>query len=144
MRLFCRAMHFAADWEWVNEQMGVLRVEDTSGIIGIDADTNERVSACIMDNWTRNSVQAHLIIVNSMAIRHGFLEEIFDFMYNVKGVNRIYGLVPGDNVKALKINAHIGFTEKMRLDDAWEEGIDYVVVEMKKENCNYLPKLEAA
>lgn len=144
MNLFCRAFHGPADWGWVNEQMGVLRVEDTSGIIGIDADTNETVAACIMDNWTRNSVQAHLIIKNSMALRNGFLEEIFDYMYNVKGVNRIYGLVPGDNVKALKINAHIGFTEKMRLDDAWEEGIDYVVVEMKKENCNYLPKLEAA
>ena len=56
----------------------------------------------------------------------------------------IYGMVPGDNAKAIKINEHIGFTVKMRLEDAWADGIDYVVMELKKENCRYLPKVKAA
>ena len=39
---------------------------------------------------------------------------------------------------------HLGFTEKLRLEDAWADGVDYVVMELKKENCRYLPQEEAA
>ena len=53
-------------------------------------------------------------------------------------------MVPGDNEKALKFNEHLGFTIKMRLEDAWDDGVDYVVMELKKENCPYLSKIEAA
>ena len=144
MKLYMRALHGPTDWGWINQQVGILRVEDTCGIVGIDQDKNETVAACVMDNWTDNSVQCHFIVTNKMALRHGFLQECCDFVFNHMGRQYVYGMVPGDNEKALKLNKHIGFTEKMRLPNAFKDGVDYVVMELKREDCKYIPVLEVA
>ena len=139
-----RAFDGPSDWAWVNDQVGILQVEDTSGIMAIDAATKQTVGACILDNWTSNSVQAHFMVASSMVLRHGFLEECFDYIFNHSDKKFIYGFIPGDNEKALKLNRHTGFTELLRLPEAFKDGVDYVVMEMKRENCKYLPKTRAA
>jgi hypothetical protein len=144
MKLGIRFFDGQTDWAWVQEQIGILRVEDTGGMVAFNEETGELLAACMWDNWTANSVQCHFMITTPMIFRHGFAEEVFDYIFNYKGRKFIYGMVPGDNENALKINEHIGFTEKMRLPDAWADGVDYVVVELKKENCLYLPNEAAA
>jgi len=144
MNVAIRFFQGDTDWDWVQRRLPILRVEDTGGLVAYDKDNDELLAACIWDNWTRNSVQCHFLIQNNIALKHGFVEEIADFIFNHQGKKFIYGMVPGDNAKAMKINEHIGFTEKMRLEDAWADGVDYVVMELKKENCRYLPKEAAA
>jgi hypothetical protein len=144
MKMGIRFFDGQTDWAWVQEQVGILRVEDTGGMIGYDEDTGEILAACMWDNWTANSVQCHFMTTNPIVFKHGFAQEVFDYIFHYKERKFIYGMVPGDNEKALKINEHFGFTEKMRLPDAWADGIDYVVVELKKENCRYLPQEAAA
>lgn len=144
MKIMFRAFHGPTDWGWVNEQVGVLQVEDTSGIMAIDVETNTTVGACILDNWTANSVQAHFMANSPLVLRHGFVEECFDYVFNYADKKFIYGMVPSDNEKALKLNAHMGFTEVLRLPEAFKDGVDYIVMELKRENCKYLPKVEAA
>lgn len=139
MNLDFRIFHGPYDWGWVNQQVGILRVEDTTGIMAINTDTNETVGACIMDNWTQNSVQCHFMITSPLVLKHDFLGCCYDFMFNVKNVKYIYGLVPADNEKAVKLNTHMGFTEKARLEEAFETGVDYLLMELKKENCEFLP-----
>jgi len=141
MKLEFRKFHGPQDWGWINQQVGILRCEDTDGIMAIDTDTNETVGACIMDNWTQNSVQCHFMISSPLVLKHDFLGCCYDFMFNVKGVKYIYGLVPANNEKAVKLNAHMGFTEKARLEEAYETGVDYLLLELKKENCKYLAPL---
>ena len=130
------------DWAWVNEQVPILRVEDTGGLVAFNAENGELIGACIWDNWTSNSVQCHFMLSNKIALKHGFLQEIFDYIFNVRKRKFIYGMIPSDNIKALKFNKHLGFTEKMRLEDAWRDGIDYVVMELKKGECRYFPTVE--
>lgn len=144
MNLYIRMFHGPTDWGWVNQQIPILRVEDTTGIVGIDYDKNETVAACVMDNWTHNSVQCHFMCTNPIALRHDFLQTCFGYIFDEMGKKFIYGLVPGDNEKALKLNKHMGFTEKARLEDAFADGVDYVIMELKRENCKYLPVQEVA
>ena len=144
MKIFFRELHGPNDWGWINSQVEILQSEDTTGITAIDLDTNNTVGACVMDNWTANSVQVHFMVDTPMVLRHGFLEECFDFMFNHKGVKYLYGLVPGDNEKALKLNKHMGFTERLRLPEAFADGVDYVVMELTRDNCKYLPEERAA
>ena len=133
------------NWEWINQQVGIKWCEDTDGIMAYDLDTETYVGACIMDNWTENSVQCHFMLTSPLVLRHGFLELCFDFMFNMQGVCRIYGLVPANNEKAVKFNTRIGFTEKARMEEAFTKGVDYLLMELKKENCLHLPKhLKAA
>ena len=142
MKVDIRFFNGQTDWAWVMKQVAILRVEDTGGMVAVNQETGELLAACIWDNWTKNSVQCHFIVIDKAALKHGFVEEIADYIFNHQGKKFIYGMVPGDNEKALKINEHLGFTVKMRLEDAWADGVDYVVMELKKENCPYFPKIK--
>ena len=132
------------DWGWINQICPVMRVEDTGGIMAIDVSTDTTVGAFITDNWTQNSVQCHFMIDNPMVLKHSFLECCFNYVFNVRGMSRIYGMVPANNEKAIKINTHMGFTVKARLEDAFEVGVDYLIMELKRENCMYLDQAKAA
>ena len=144
MNIEFRTFHGPSDWGWINQQVGIVRCEDTSGIMAIDLDTNTTLGACIMDNWTQNSVQCHFMLTNPLILRHQFLECCFDFMFNASKVSRVYGLVPANNVKAVKLNTHMGFTEKARLEEAFEVGVDYLLMELKRENCKFIQQAKAA
>ena len=142
MKLLFRALVGENDWGWVMKQVPILQNEDTTGIVAVDTDTDELVGACIMDNFTASSVQCHFMITSPMVLKHDFLEEIFNCLFNTCDKRVIYGLVPADNTKALQLNAHMGFTEKCRLEGAWKPDVDYVLMEMKKADCKYLPNIE--
>jgi hypothetical protein len=132
------------DWGWCQQQVGIQRVEDTCGLMAIDTETNSTVGACIMDNWTENSVQCHFMITNPMVLKHQFLECCFNYMFNEKDVKYVYGLVPANNEKAVKLNTHMGFTIKTRLEEAFEDGCDYLLMQLKREDCKFLDMVEAA
>ena len=144
MNLHFRAFHGDTDWGWVNQQVPIIQCIDTCGIMAIDLDKNETVGAMILDNFTDNSVQAHFMISKPTVLKYKFLEECYDYVFNVAGKKFMYGLVPGDNKKALKMNKHMGWTEKCRLEDGFSDGVDYVLMELKKENCRYLPDVKVA
>lgn len=144
MTPYVREFHGPTDWGWINSHVPLLRVEDTCGIVMIDLEKNETVAAMILDNIMYNSVQAHLIIQNPLAIRHGFLTECADLVFNHMDKEYIYGMVAENREKALKLNKHMGFTEKTILPGAHAEGVGYVLMELHRDNCSFLPKLEEA
>ena len=131
-----------ADWGWIQQICPIVRCEDTSGIMAVDLDTNTTVGAFMMDNWTPNSVQCHFMVANPMLLRYPFLDLCADYVYNTRGVNNVYALVPANNAKAIKLNKHMGFTEKACLEEAFEVGVDYLLMEMRRENCIFLQKKE--
>ena len=141
MNVGFRFFNGATDWDWVRSRVPILRVEDTGGLVAYDKDTDELQAACMWDNWTKTTVQVHLLIVNKMVLRKGFIEEVSDYLFNHRKRKAIYGFVPGDNVKALKIDLNIGFTVKSVLEDGVDEGVDYILMELKKENCRHFPKV---
>ena len=143
MNVTMRPFNFELDWVWINEALPIQQVEDTSGMVALS--DNKPVGAMVMDNWTKNSVQAHFYLKNSIVLRSGFLEYCFDYVFNECGKKVMYALIPGNNEKAIKVNEHMGATEKCRFEEAFEDGVDYVIMELKRENCKYLvPREEAA
>ena len=142
MNVEFRMFNYHTDWDWCNQQVGIKWCEDTNGIMAIDMDTNTTVGGFMMDNWTANSVQCHFMLTSPLVLKHGFLECCAEFVYTVCKVERVYALVPANNEKAIKLNLHMGFTEKARMEEAFEKGVDYLLMEMKQENCIHLPKPE--
>jgi len=143
MNLQVRPFHGPTDWGWVNSILPIMQVEDTSGLIAFDGDTGERFGACILDNWTHNSVQGHFLISAPRVLKYGFLELCADYIFNFMARKVLYAFVPANNEKALKLDARIGFTEVFRMPDGFTDGVDYVVLQLLKENCTVL-KTEAA
>lgn len=140
MNIGFRFMDGATDWGWIRKHVEVLRVEDTSGIVAVDSNTGELLAACVLDNWTPNSVQCHLVIANPLVFKHGYAERVYGYVFNEKDISKMIGTVPSNNTKAIKLNKHFGFTELVCIADVFREGVGCVLMELKRENCKYLGK----
>lgn len=112
-------------------------MQDTKGIIAVD-DEGIPQAICVLDSWSFNSCQIHIWIENAFVLKHGFAEEVFRYVFLECGRNLIIGVTPADNDKALKFIKHIGFEEIHRIQDGYKEGVDYVITQIRRENCRYL------
>lgn len=111
--------------------------EDTKGITAITKDGP--IATCLFDTWSPNSCHIHIWIGNPMAIRHGFLQEIFGFVFGEEsGRELVIGVTPSDNPKALKFNKHVGMKEVSRIPDAFSVGGDAIVTTMTKNECRWI------
>lgn len=140
MRVLFRAFNGTEDWAWCNEHVHLIQAADTGGIMAIDEEKNEPVGAVITESWTANSVQCHIIITNPLVLRHKFLECVANYVFVVRGVSRMYAFITSDNKKSVKLVKHIGFTLKATLEEAFNVGIDYLLMELKRENCKFIDK----
>ncbi len=110
---------------------------------GIVCETDEGVptAICIMEKWTKNSVWVHLAVTHPAALRT-FLHEVAYYIFVTCRRKTIFGSVPSDNHKALKLNRHLGYEVYQVIPDYYEDGVDCVVVRMDKEDCRFLIKAE--
>lgn len=127
------------EWEWVRERAYPIRCEDTQGIVAYDE--NGSIQACVvLDSFTVDACSAHIAIDNPFVIRHGFLHEVARHVFIACNRKRLFGLVPANNEKALKLDLHMGFEEVARIPDAYASGVDYIVIRMERQNCRWLPQ----
>jgi hypothetical protein len=109
---------------------------DTRGIVARD-DHGDIAAICTIDTWSPNSCQMHIWIKNPMVLRRGFVEEVFGFVFG-SGRNKVICVMPSNNYAVIKFNRKIGFTELFRIKDGYDVGIDYVITELKREDCRYI------
>lgn len=123
------------EWDWFCKINPILRVEDSRGIIA--RRDNEIAAACVFDNWLEGSVQLHLIVLRPLVTRHGFIDAVFKAAY---GEDRglILAWVPSGRTAAIKLNRHLGFTEVCRIHGGYRPGVDYILMQLKREDCKYL------
>ena len=124
-------------WIWIKRRLPVLAVEDSCGIVAVKTG-RIYVGACVMDNWTANSVQCSFVVENPLVLREGFLRMCCSYVFEECGKKKAYAQVASNNVKSLKFVKHIGFVEQCVLKDVYGDGIHCVILELVKENCNYL------
>ena len=124
-------------WEWVKARASPVRCEDTKGIVAWKED-GTIAAVVIMDSWAYNSVQVHLAIDDPMVLRHGLFEEAARHIHEVCDRDVIIGLVPADNAKAIKLNTHMGYREVYRVRDGYKKGVDYIIMELRREDNRWL------
>ena len=122
-------------WKQIVAEAPLNMCEDTRAVVALNGE--EVVGAVVCDTWTTTACQAHIVVMHRAALRAGLINEVADYVFNQCGRIKIYGTVPADNDKALKLDKHIGFKELMRLEEAYDWGIDYVLMELKREDCPY-------
>jgi hypothetical protein len=126
-----------ADIEAVVDVLSLSPTLDTSGIVAYDPVSHETLAVFIAQDWTTTSVQVHQAVHNPVVFRHKWLEEIASYIFTQAGRLKMYGLVPSNNENAISVNLKIGFKEMVRLEDAYDVGVDYVLMELKREDCPY-------
>lgn len=136
-----KPMEGTYEWEWFKRRTSVLLCEDT---VGITAYSDKGVEAiCVFDSFSATACNVHFAIENPLVIRAGFFREIADFAYTARGRTRMFGLVPDNNERALRLDKKIGFTEIARIPHAISEDVGYVVMELHRDDCRWRSDYEA-
>jgi RimJ/RimL family protein N-acetyltransferase len=124
--------------QWITERIHLLKVEDAKGIAA-ESDSGKILGVCMMDTWQEGSVQIHIAIDSPVCFRnHTFIREVFDYIFIKANRQVAVGIVNSDNVKALKFDKKLGFTEIGRIKDGHKKGIDTVLLELRRENCIWI------
>lgn len=131
------------EWDWVFERARPIMCADTCGVIAYGTDGSIQ-GAVIADSFTVDGCNVHVAIDRIGALRGGLLRAASDYLFNYRGRQRLFGLVPADNEKALKFDKHIGFTEVNRIEDGYATGIDYVLLRMTRDECRWLQEQRRA
>ena len=127
-----------ADWEAAKRVMPMSLKEDTRGVASVDPETGELWGCVVCEDWTVTAVCCH-IVINDMrkAVRDRIFTEVADYVFNQGGRIKILGTVPADNPAAVSVNKKIGFREIFRIEEGYDWGIDYIIMELRKEDCPY-------
>lgn len=121
---------------------GLVRYSPSANFKGIKLIRNGLIRAMVgYDHWTPNSVQMHICIVDKKAITKDFIKEGFKYPFITGGRGVVIGCTPADNEEALEFNRRLGFRETYRVKDGWEEGVDVVIQEMRREECKWVASL---
>lgn len=137
MNVAFRALDTNGDWPFVLQHIQMVRSENTSGVVAVNADTQEILGAMICEGWTPTSAQCHFIIAHRAALRHGFHWECARYVFTTGNRLKMVGIVPSSNIKALRLNKKFGFTPVGVIEDAFDVGEHAVVLEMHRDDCNY-------
>lgn len=89
------------------------------------------------DGWTDNSCQAHMA-VDYPAVWRSLLQPAFAYPFVENNRKLLVGTIAANNARSLALAKRMGFKETYRIRDAWADGVDLVLVEMRREECRFL------
>ena len=95
----------------------------------------------LYDHWTENAVQMHVYSEDpKMLFDKEYLHEVFwfPFIYGKRGL--AFGVTPCNNAPSLAVSRYLGFKEVYRIKDGWAAGTDMAILELRREECRWIPK----
>ena len=126
---------------WVSRHIECNFCTDTRGIMAV-RDDGTPAGGVILNDWTFNSVVAHFGTESPMVWRHGLHKVVVDYVFNTGNRSIILGAIAANNVRAIKTVEHLGFTETCRIKDGYAKGVDHVLLQLRKETCDYYEELD--
>lgn len=104
-----------------------------------ETDDGEPVAVCVMEKWTRNSVWAHLAVQHPTALKN-FPADVLGYIFVTCDRKMLFVSVPSDNIKSLKLVEHLGFSVYQVIPDYYEDGIDCIVLLLRREDCRFIKR----
>lgn len=117
---------------WVMEQLGG-KWSTTSWAIGLEVD-GEIVSGTVYEGINSASIIMHCAL---SVITRPLLWMSFDYPFNQLGMTKLVGPVDSGNLKARRLNEHLGFVPEATLKDAAPNG-DLIIYTMTRPQCRWL------
>lgn len=102
-------------------------------------DNNDRLTGGVLvmsDNgW---SCEIHSASFRPNWGRQELLWAVFNYIFRVRRIKKLFGRVPEGNARARKFNRNLGFTEEAIINDVFPGGEGLVVMSMYEDNCKFL------
>lgn len=124
---------------WLEERVGVTLTSSARGIAAVDAAGRIR-GMIAYDAWTENSVQAHMAVDSPIAWR-ALVRPTFSYPFLEAGRGVLLGLIRASNTASLRTAIHLGLEEVARIRDGVAVGEDLVLMQLRRENCRWLPSV---
>lgn len=118
--------------EWFRAQQVAVLTEDTKGIVALK--NGEPVAAVILNKWSPTSCEGHMVIKNSFVIKYGFLDEVYNYVFNTCGREKMYAWTHSVNWKIRKLLTHLGWKDVFTLKDRIAKGVDGILMEYSKDD----------
>ena len=122
---------------WMKERAHCVYCEDTMGVV--IEDEGKPVACAIADSWCPNSAMGHVAVDDPRALRL-LLREFFTYVFVTGGRGILIGTTPSNNKPALKLARGMGFKAVTSIKDGYSPGVDFVVFQLNKEDCRFIPK----
>lgn len=82
--------------------------------------------------------QMHMVNLKGGYTPKGLLFGAFDFAFNHCKLEKVFGIVNSQNVKAMEYDQKLGFKEAARFAGMHDDGGDLVVFNMDKADCRWI------
>jgi hypothetical protein len=82
--------------------------------------------------------QMHMVNLKGGYTPKQLLKASFDYPFNQLGIEKAFGIVNSNNVKAMEYDQKLGFKEAVRFAGMHDDGGDLVVFEMDKADCRWI------
>ena len=132
-------MQYDHEWLWIRKRAHPLRCQDTEGIVAYDG-TGKIAAVVVFDSFTVDACSVHFAIDNPMVIRRGLISEACHYAFVQRGKKKMFGLVPDNKEKVLRLDEKLGFYEVTRIPDALQDGVGYIVLRMDRADCRWIPQ----
>lgn len=93
------------------------------------------------DDWIGSTCQLYMASVeNGTFPPLGMVKAVFRHAFEVLRRSHVFGIVNGDNKRAMRFDEWLGFKEILRIPGAHQGGGDIVVFQMTPATCRWIPK----
>jgi hypothetical protein len=97
-----------------------------------------RLGGVIYSNFNSWSVFMHTASWTPHWINRKLIWVSINYPFIQLGVKRIFGMVPGDNVRARKFNEHLGFRYVNSIEGVYKGDVPRLVMRLDREDCRFL------
>lgn len=125
-----------AAWPWLVERTGCVLTSDFRAIQATDVNGKIRGMVGYCD-WAPNSVRAHLA-ADSPIVWRSLLRPALEYPFTQAGVGMILAAVRGSNARSLRFCGAVGLGVTCRVKDGFKAGEDWVLLQLRKEDCRFL------
>lgn len=119
--------------DWVAKRVGHFCTWDGCYAMGAEKD-GELVSGIVWEGHNGHNVSGHIAVSKPTKLFLELMDHAARYTFETCGLQRLTGLVEEDNVKALKLDMHIGFKVEAVMERAGSSGQNLLVLVLWPEN----------
>lgn len=136
MRFCVRA---SRDFKWLQDRIGshFYFSPAARAIEVVNEATGQIMGMTAYDAWTETSAQMSIALDSPIAWR-ALAGPAFKYPFQEADRWLLLAMVASDNQKSLRMTSHVGFRQTHRIKDAVRKGVDYVLFEMRRNDCRWL------
>lgn len=128
-------------WEFLNEHGVRLHKSEDFQAIGRVGVGGDLIGVVAYNGFCGRVCSMHMAGVGNWVSRE-FILAAFSYPFKQLDMLAVISPIAESNHRALRFDKHFGFREVHRVPDGYEEGVDLIFLEMRKEDCRYLDEVK--